>query len=115
MDDIEREGTPKKATKPDQVSLDVLVRGAEKTFDNAEHLFREAELLAEVGAVARALCLHRSMHGTRIAAQIEHRTNDDQRAPDARDVVTTPDHSAQRPEDGGRGRLTSADQTGTRR
>lgn len=58
MDDIEREGTPKKATKPDQVSLDVLVRGAEKTFDNAEHLFREAELLAEVGAVARALCLH---------------------------------------------------------
>jgi ABC-type transport system substrate-binding protein len=30
----------------------------------------------------------------RLAAQtLEHRTNDDQRAPDARDVLTTPDHS----------------------
>ena len=47
-----------KATKPDQASLDVLVRGAEKAFDNAERLFHEAELLAKGGAVARALCLH---------------------------------------------------------
>ena len=44
--------------KPDQASVDVLVRGAEKTFDNAEHLFFEAEFLAKAGAVARALCLH---------------------------------------------------------
>ncbi|WP_311028624.1 AbiV family abortive infection protein [Mesorhizobium koreense] len=38
--------------------MTVLVRGAEKTFDNAERLFFEAELLARAGAVARALCLH---------------------------------------------------------
>lgn len=44
--------------KSDLASLEVLVRGAEKTFDNAEHLFFEAELLAKAGAVARALCLH---------------------------------------------------------
>lgn len=47
-----------KTTRPDRVPLDVLVRGAEKTFENAERLFHEAELLAKVGAVARALCLH---------------------------------------------------------
>ena len=47
-----------KAGKPNQASLDILVRGAEKTFDNAERLFREAEILANGGAVARALCLH---------------------------------------------------------
>ena len=47
-----------KAVKPDQASLDVLACGAEKTFDNAERLFHEAELLAKGGAVARALCLH---------------------------------------------------------
>ena len=41
-----------------QLSLEDLVRGAEKTFDNAESLFYEAELLAKAGAVARALCLH---------------------------------------------------------
>lgn len=35
-----------------------LVRGAEKTFDNAEQLFREARLLTQAGAIARALCLH---------------------------------------------------------
>lgn len=46
------------AVKSDQASLDVLVRGAEKTFDNAERLFFEDELLAKAGAVARALCLH---------------------------------------------------------
>ncbi len=38
--------------------MGALLQGAEKTFDNAEQLFREAELLAGVGAVARALCLH---------------------------------------------------------
>lgn len=47
-----------KPTKSDEASLNVLVRGAEKTFDNAERLFHEAELLANAGAVARALCLH---------------------------------------------------------
>jgi AbiV family abortive infection protein len=36
----------------------VLVRGAEKTFDNAEKLYFEAALLAKAGATARALCLH---------------------------------------------------------
>jgi AbiV family abortive infection protein len=40
------------------VPLNVLVCGAEKTFENAERLFHEAELLAKAGAVARALCLH---------------------------------------------------------
>lgn len=44
--------------KPDLASLGVLIRGAEKTFDNAEHLFFEADLLAKAGGVARALCLH---------------------------------------------------------
>lgn len=44
--------------KSDQASLDVIVRGAEKTLDNAEHLFFEAELLGKAGGVARALCLH---------------------------------------------------------
>jgi len=38
--------------------LPTLLQGAEKTFENAEQLFREAQLLAEGGAVARALCLH---------------------------------------------------------
>jgi hypothetical protein len=33
--------------KKDQASLDVIVRGAEKTFDNAERLFQEAEILAK--------------------------------------------------------------------
>ena len=44
--------------KVDRAFLSVLVRGAEKTFDNAEKLFFEAELLAKAGATARALCLH---------------------------------------------------------
>jgi AbiV family abortive infection protein len=44
--------------KIDRAFLSVLVRGAEKTFDNAEKLYFEAELLAKVGATARALCLH---------------------------------------------------------
>jgi AbiV family abortive infection protein len=42
----------------DRASLSVLVRGAEKTFDNAERLYFEAEILAKAGATARALCLH---------------------------------------------------------
>jgi AbiV family abortive infection protein len=44
--------------KIDRAFLSILVRGAEKTFDNAEKLFFEAELLAKAGATARALCLH---------------------------------------------------------
>jgi AbiV family abortive infection protein len=44
--------------KIDRELLSVLVRGAEKTFDNAEKLFTEAQILAKVGATARALCLH---------------------------------------------------------
>lgn len=38
--------------------LSVLLAGAEKTFTNAEQLFREARILGEAGATARALCLH---------------------------------------------------------
>ena len=41
-----------------EMSLGVLLQGAEKTFANAEQLFFEAELLAKAGGVARALCLH---------------------------------------------------------
>jgi AbiV family abortive infection protein len=52
------EGMTGKAAKSDQASLNVVIRGAEKTFDNAERLFHEAEILAKDGAVARALCLH---------------------------------------------------------
>ncbi len=44
--------------KIDRAFLSVLVRGAEKTFDNAENLYFEAEILAKAGATARALCLH---------------------------------------------------------
>jgi len=44
--------------KSDRALLSVLVRGAEKTFDNAEKLYFEAEILAKAGATARALCLH---------------------------------------------------------
>lgn len=40
------------------VSLDALADGAKKTFENAEQLFFEAELLAKAGAVSRALFLH---------------------------------------------------------
>jgi AbiV family abortive infection protein len=42
----------------DRAFLSVLVKGAEKTFDNAEKLYFEAQLLAKAGATARALCLH---------------------------------------------------------
>ncbi len=58
MNDIKREDGGEKAAKGVQASLAVLVRGAEKTFEDAERLFFEAELLAKAGAVARALCLH---------------------------------------------------------
>lgn len=44
--------------KYDRALLSVLVRGAEKTFENAERLYREAEILAKTGATARALFLH---------------------------------------------------------
>lgn len=44
--------------KSEPASLESLAAGAEKTLENAEQLFREAELLASAGAVARALCLH---------------------------------------------------------
>jgi AbiV family abortive infection protein len=42
----------------DRAFLSVLVRGAEKTLDNAEKLCLEADILAKAGATARALCLH---------------------------------------------------------
>lgn len=44
--------------KIDRALLSTLVQGAEKTFDNAEKLYFEADLLAKAGATARALCLH---------------------------------------------------------
>jgi AbiV family abortive infection protein len=44
--------------KVDRAFLSVLMRGAEKTFENAERLYFEGEILAKVGATARALCLH---------------------------------------------------------
>src|SRR3977135_1309878 len=42
----------------DRAYLSELVRGAKKTFDNAEKLYEEAAILAKAGATARALCLH---------------------------------------------------------
>ena len=42
----------------DRALLGVLARGAEKTFENAESLYREARILAKARATARALCLH---------------------------------------------------------
>ncbi|MEQ1622971.1 MAG: AbiV family abortive infection protein [Methylococcales bacterium] len=44
--------------KFDRAQLNMLVRGAEKIFENAESLYREAEILAKTGAMARALFLH---------------------------------------------------------
>jgi AbiV family abortive infection protein len=44
--------------KFDRALLSVLARGAERTFENAESLYREAEILAKAGATARALFLH---------------------------------------------------------
>jgi AbiV family abortive infection protein len=42
----------------DRVFLGELARGAEKTFENAEALFREAKILSAAGAFGRALFLH---------------------------------------------------------
>jgi len=42
----------------DRAFLGVLARGVEKTFENAESLYREARILAKAGATARALFLH---------------------------------------------------------
>jgi AbiV family abortive infection protein len=42
----------------DRTLLRKVLRGAEKTFENAESLYREAEILAKAGATARALFLH---------------------------------------------------------
>ncbi len=44
--------------EPIQISLDDLVSGAEKAFENAERLYFEAGVLTKVEAIARALCLH---------------------------------------------------------
>lgn len=41
-----------------ETSIDTLLAGAKVTFANAEQLYLEAKVLAEVGATARALCLH---------------------------------------------------------
>jgi AbiV family abortive infection protein len=58
LTEIEKKGVSLDAQGSDQAPLDVLIRGAAKTFENAEHLFLEAKILADGGAVARALCLH---------------------------------------------------------
>jgi len=42
----------------DQENFEIVFRGIEKTFENAERLYQEAETLAKIGAIARALCLH---------------------------------------------------------
>jgi AbiV family abortive infection protein len=44
--------------KFDHTFLSVLARGAERIFENAESLYREAEILAKAGATSRALFLH---------------------------------------------------------
>jgi AbiV family abortive infection protein len=42
----------------DRAKLSELARGAQKTFENADALFREAKILGAVGALSRALFLH---------------------------------------------------------
>ena len=42
----------------DRMLLSELARGAQKTFDNADALYREAKLLGAAGALDRALFLH---------------------------------------------------------
>lgn len=42
----------------DKALLSELLRGVEKTFENAEALFREASLLAQARCLSRALFLH---------------------------------------------------------
>src|SRR5260370_41359928 len=49
------EKTPKGITK---TLLREIVRGAQKTFENAEALFKEASLLGNAGFLSRALFLH---------------------------------------------------------
>lgn len=58
MSDAKREDGIQTPPQGSQVPLAVLIRGTEKTFDNAERLYVEADILANAGAVARALCLH---------------------------------------------------------
>ena len=53
----EKKAAPAKASS-NGLSLELLIEGAQKAFDNAEALFGEAQLLAAHGATARALCLH---------------------------------------------------------
>jgi AbiV family abortive infection protein len=48
----------KKLPSFDRALLSELARGAQKTFDNAEALYREATLLGAAGAQGRALFLH---------------------------------------------------------
>lgn len=48
----------KEQTGTEHASLKALISGAEKMFDNAEHLFFEAEALAKAGGIARSLFLH---------------------------------------------------------
>ena len=42
----------------DHLYLTELARGAKKTFDNADRLYREARILGAAGAHERALFLH---------------------------------------------------------
>ncbi|HET6523540.1 AbiV family abortive infection protein [Sphingopyxis sp.] len=53
----EKKAAPAKA-ESNGLSLELLIDGAQKAFDNAEALFGEAQLLAAHGSRARALCLH---------------------------------------------------------
>ncbi len=48
----------KKPPSFDRAWLSELARGAQKTFDNADALYREAKLLGAAGALGRALFLH---------------------------------------------------------
>lgn len=56
MSDEENPGGPD-AEKDDSFQSQLLA-GARKAFDNAEQLYREARILGDAGATARALCLH---------------------------------------------------------
>ena len=48
----------KKLPSFDRALLSELARGAQKTFDNADALYREAKILGAAGALGRALFLH---------------------------------------------------------
>ncbi|MBX7514915.1 AbiV family abortive infection protein [Qipengyuania sp. GH38] len=56
MSDEENSGEPDAET--DDPFRSQLLAGARKAFDNAEQLYREARILGDAGATARALCLH---------------------------------------------------------